>query len=205
MLFHSSMFMLRSATGAASPSRRKPGLMSLSRNFRNFRWAGRVDQAVIPAKAGIHCPVRGQEPPHQRMDPGFRRDDDGFLGPLPWPQMPWHRRAREDLCNGHPHLPRRPPPRACRLNRPKALHALNTAMCPTMLERARCLGAQRPPLHRLYLTAPRPRPCRQGHPRSPTYSAECFAAAADFFRAEYRLNHRYSPIPSRSSPLPTAS
>ncbi|WP_448661819.1 enoyl-CoA hydratase/isomerase family protein [Sphingomonas sp. CJ20] len=78
-----------------------------------------------------------------------------------------------------------------RLNRPKALHALNTAMCAAMLE---ALGAWRadPAIEAVILDHAEGRGfCAGGDIRMIGESgAGDGAAAREFFRIEYQLNHR---------------
>jgi enoyl-CoA hydratase len=83
-----------------------------------------------------------------------------------------------------------------RLNRPKALHALNTGMCHAMLD-ALDAWEQDDAVHIVLLDHAEGRGfCAGGDIRLIADSgASDGAAAADFFRAEYRLNHRLFTYP----------
>jgi enoyl-CoA hydratase len=83
-----------------------------------------------------------------------------------------------------------------RLNRPKALHALNTAMCQAMLD-ALDAWEHDDAVHVVLLDHAEGRGfCAGGDIRMIADSgASDGAAAADFFRAEYRLNHRLFTYP----------
>ncbi len=78
-----------------------------------------------------------------------------------------------------------------RLNRPKALHALDTAMCRAMLD-ALDAWEQDDAVHIVLLDHAEGRGfCAGGDHADVAAGAE----AADFFRAEYRLNHRLFTYP----------
>jgi enoyl-CoA hydratase len=83
-----------------------------------------------------------------------------------------------------------------RLNRPKALHALNTGMCQAMLD-ALDAWEHDDAVHVVLLDHAEGRGfCAGGDIRMIADSgASDGAAAADFFRAEYRLNHRLFTYP----------
>lgn len=83
-----------------------------------------------------------------------------------------------------------------RLNRPKALHALNTAMCRAMLD-ALDAWEQDDAVHIVLLDHAEGRGfCAGGDIRMiATSGAGDGTEAADFFRTEYRLNHRLFTYP----------